>query len=101
VSSTADLGPCRLIVQGEVDVASVPLLLDEARELLATGPFRLEVDLEAVTFIDSSGLGALVRVRNEAKEQGIAVTLANVSDSTQRLLQLSGLHHVFEIGLDE
>lgn len=87
----------RLSVRGEVDIAVVAGLLAEAERSMDVSRPRLEVDLQDVTFIDSSGLGALVQIQRNASERGISVVLTHPSAATRRLLELSGLDHVFTI----
>ena len=53
------------------------------------------LDLGDVTFIDSSGLGVLVRLRKEADAQSKPFSLVNVSPSVERLLEVTGLDDVF------
>ena len=93
-------GTCVLWVQGEFDLAVVDEFLEQALPCLA-GADALELDLHGVSFIDSSGLGALVHVRNEAARQGKPMSLVNVSPATHRLLEITGLHHAFEIRPDD
>ena len=84
-----------ITMSGEVDIATVDQLLAEAYACLE-GPAEVcEVDLSGVTFIDSSGLGALVRIRNVAQDQGKQVVLTNVPASVGRLLEVTGLADVF------
>ncbi len=96
-----DSGVCSLELSGEVDIAAVEEVLTRAERYLQNRPAVLEIDLQGVTFIDSSGLGALVRIRNQAGEQGTKVVLVSVSGASRRLLELSGLDQVFEIGTRE
>jgi anti-sigma B factor antagonist len=86
-----------LDVSGEVDIASLDALLVRALRCLEESQSVLEIDLNGVTFIDSSGLGALVRIRNEAAARGTDVTLVSTPDSVKRLLELSGLSTIFDI----
>lgn len=101
MSDPAGFHASRLAVSGEVDVATVPELLAEAHRLLEADPPRLEVDLKEVTFIDSSGLGALVQIQKAADDKGISVVLTRSSGPTRRLLELTGLQHVFTIAPPE
>lgn len=89
-------GGCVLSVEGEFDLAVVDAFLHHALACLDRAA-SLEIDLEQVSFIDSSGLGALIRVRKEAAEKGKALTLVNVSAATNRLLEITGLHDAFDI----
>ena len=87
-----------LKLTGDVDIAAAEGVFREGSRCLEGGPPALEIDLSGVTFIDSSGLGALVRIRNQAERQGATVVLVNLSRSSRRLLELSGLDQVFAIG---
>ncbi|MGH8969162.1 MAG: STAS domain-containing protein [Actinomycetes bacterium] len=49
-------------VTGEVDVASAPELRDNLLALVNRGADSLVVDLRGVTFIDSTGVGSLLRI---------------------------------------
>jgi len=95
VPSVGPDGRATLSLSGEVDIAAVDELLDAARSCLDRADHVIVLDLGAVTFIDSSGLGALVRVRNLAAERDLAVELVHVPRSVQRLFDLTGLESVF------
>ena len=47
-------------VGGEIDVYTAPKLRDKITELVGEGGYHLVVDMEAVEFLDSTGLGVLV-----------------------------------------
>jgi anti-anti-sigma factor len=89
-------GSCVVSVVGEMDLAVVAEFLARALECLDRAD-ALTLDLGGVSFIDSSGLGALVRVRKEAGNRGKTLTLVNVSASTHRLLEITGLQDAFDI----
>jgi anti-anti-sigma factor len=80
-----------LAVSGEVDVAAVETLRTEARACLSSDATLLELDLSGVTFIDSTGLGTLVLLRNEAVLAGKQVTLTHAPPAVVRLLEITGL----------
>lgn len=94
-------GAWTVSASGEVDIATVNGLLESARACLAAGAEKLVVDLSAVTFIDSSGLGALVRIRNEARRDGVPVVLREVPSTVERLLEVTGLVDAFPAGEDD
>lgn len=94
VGSATD-GRRTLAASGEVDLATVDELLTSALGCLDDTAEVLEVDLGAVTFIDSSGLGALVRIRKAAHDRGKQVVLANVPASVDRLFAVTGLGEAF------
>ncbi len=80
-----------LRVAGEVDLHVADALVGEAVALDAD---RLVIDLADVTFIDSSGLHALLRIHRHVAG---ALTLRNVTPVTARVLELAGLGDVFAV----
>src|SRR5881397_2465567 len=58
-------------VSGELDIASTPGFERAVEDALRAGPERVMIDLREVTFIDSSGIHALLRVRRRATAQEI------------------------------
>ncbi len=91
---THEDGSAILSVAGEIDLAVTDEFVLVAQSCLKQGN-GLSLDLGEVTFIDSSGLGVLVLMRKEAAEQDKTFRLANVSSSVERLLEVTGLDHVF------
>ena len=76
-------------VQGELDLESAPALERALSQLAAGG--RLLIDLDAVEFMDSSGLAVLLRARQAAQQNGhrLAVRFAG-SPTIARLFELTG-----------
>ncbi|MBD2345214.1 anti-sigma factor antagonist [Anabaena subtropica] len=60
-------------------------------------PKEIIIDFQATTFMDSSGLGALVSNFKTTQEKGIAMILRNVSPQVMAVLNLTGLDKVFSI----
>lgn len=60
-------------------------------------PKQIIIDFHQTTFMDSSGLGALVSNLKTAQEKGIALTLQNVTPQVMAVLNLTGLDQVFSI----
>ena len=63
-------------------------------------PAVLVIDLGAVTFCDSTGLGTLLRARDDAAHQGAALHLAHPTRIVARLLEITGADQVFTIDPD-
>lgn len=55
------------------------------------------LQLDHVDFVDSSGLGALVRLMQAARARGGDLKLTGVSPRTRKTLEMTGLHAQFEI----
>jgi anti-sigma B factor antagonist len=77
-------------VTGDVDIFTVPRLRESLFKLADSGR-TLIVDLNRVTFIDSSGLGALVGAARRAAAQGGSLHAVCARPPTRRLLWLTGV----------
>lgn len=80
-----------LQVAGEVDLATRDELRERLLALVAEGARHLVVDLTGLEFIDSSGLGVLIRVRNVVQEQGGSLTLVANQERILKPFRVTGL----------
>jgi anti-anti-sigma factor len=55
------------------------------------------IDLAKVTFMDSTGLGALVTIRNASHRLSKQLSLRSVPERVQKLLAVTGLDRAFVI----
>ncbi len=84
-------------LDGELDLATAPLLTDELTGL-TPGAEHLVLDLSAVRFLGTGGLSALVRTARAATARGVALHLAGATHSeVSRPLAVTGLLGVFDI----
>lgn len=92
-------GPAVVIaVAGDLDIATADQLFQQAHGVLRDGaPARLVLDLSGIEFLDSSGIGTLVELRNVATDTDGALVLRRPSARTRRLLQITALDAVFTI----
>ena len=84
-------GQSLLAVAGEVDMSNADRLHDAIIEAATRADSEVEVDVSGVTFIDSTGLSALVRARSELEPRGIAIELRNSTPQVARILEITGL----------
>ena len=70
-------------------------------ELFGNGDSRIVVNLADVPMIDSSGIGALVRLLTIAKQRGGALKLVSPSKLAVQTLKIVGLLNLFETYDDE
>jgi anti-sigma B factor antagonist len=68
--------------------------------LIEEGRVNLLVDLSSVGFLDSSGLGALVRALTNTQKEGGQTKLLNAGPQIRKLLQMTKLDSVFELHED-
>ncbi len=86
-------------LDGELDLATVPLLRDAAREGLADDTCSvLVLDLAELSFLDSTGLGCWIELRNATEDSGKSLRLESVPPSALRTVTIAGLAPLF--GLD-
>lgn len=84
-------------VAGEIDVASADRLRERLARAVAEGGTDLVVDLTAVTFMDSTGLGLLVGTLKRVRTAGGRMALVIDSDQLMKIFTITGLHQVFAI----
>jgi anti-sigma B factor antagonist len=89
-------GASTLRVTGEVDVAVADELREAGERVVEQAPGdRLDLDLAGVTFMDSSGLGAMVAIRNAALAAGGELRIVACSSRVLELLTLTDLAAAF------
>jgi anti-sigma B factor antagonist len=87
-----------LEASGELDLSSAHLLHEAGSKAVSDPRCRhLVVDLAAVAFMDSTGLGALIAIRNIALTRHLSFALLNPSRSVAKVLRLTGLEGVFQV----
>ena len=72
------------------------LLKDKINSLLAAGKKKLLLNLESVPYIDSAGLGEVVRTYTTVSRQGGSLKLLNLTKRIEDLLSITKLLTVFE-----
>jgi anti-sigma B factor antagonist len=86
-----------LAVSGEVDVATVPRLREQLHGLVASGTPRIVVNLDAVDFLDSTGLGVLVGALKRVRNNGGELALVCTSPRIRKVFEVTGLTKVFSL----
>lgn len=81
-------GRSHLTVRGDLDAMSAP---DLHAALAACTEGDVEVDMAGVTFIDSSGLAAVIEAHLRLRPSGRRLTIVDRSPVVRRLLDLSGV----------
>ena len=77
------------------------VLRDTVRDLASKGNKRILLNLENVTYIDSSGIGELVSAFTSVSNQGGELKLLKLTKKVHDLLQITKLYTVFDIRDDE
>jgi anti-sigma B factor antagonist len=104
IESNADgAGRMVLRVTGSIDLQTRSQLLDAGRAAMAKQPSAVVLDLSGVSFIDSTGIGALVEIGHAAADDSDndndagGLILRNPSPRVIRILDISGLRDAWPI----
>ena len=91
-----------LDVQGDLTLGDPEQMFrDTVAELISKKQTRLIVNLESVEFVDSSGVGAIIRTHTTLTKQGGRLKLLKVNKLIRQTLKITGLLAVLEIKDDE
>jgi anti-anti-sigma factor len=90
-------GPAVVVAGGQLDLAAVQALRERMDAADGAG---LVIDVEGVTFVDSSALRELLQARARLAERATGLVLAAVPHPFRRLLELTGTLDLFETAPD-
>ena len=91
-----------LDVSGRITLGEGNVMLREiVRDLAEKGNKRIVLNLGEVVYIDSSGVGELVKTHTTIRNKGGQLKLANLNRRVHDLLQMTRLYTVFDIEQDE
>lgn len=83
-------GTLTVTLSGEIDLDSVTLLHQAIQEAHAPWGTHLAIDLSGVTFMDSTGVHALLTCYQHAQDHGGAMSVTGAQGIVERVLHLSG-----------
>jgi anti-anti-sigma factor len=89
VLAVLDAGGTKLVLGGELDLASAPALL-EAVGIAARAAYALTIDLSRLSFIDSSGIQAVLMARDTCASLDVPLWLVPGPRAVQRVFALTG-----------
>ncbi len=86
-----------LDLNGEVDSYNAPKLRERMVSLIDEGQTKLVINLSAVDYIDSTGLGTLVGGLKRASEKGGEIQIICPNEQIYKVFSITGLVRVFHI----
>ncbi len=86
-----------LDISGEIDLYNAPEIKDIINSLIEEKKFNVIINLEKVTYIDSSGIGALISSLSNLKKYQGGLKIINVFASVRKVFELTKLTSFFEI----
>ncbi|MGO9343343.1 MAG: STAS domain-containing protein [Acidimicrobiales bacterium] len=90
-------GTAVVVVAGEIDVYTSPLLQERLVEVLRDGISSIVLDLSAVTFLDSTGLGVLITCLKRCRSAEGDLVLVTAQPNVLKVLEITGLNDVFQV----
>lgn len=81
-------------LSGWIEIASAPLLRDTLISLVDDGHVHLVVDLAAVVFLDSTGLGVLIGLLHRLRSRDGSLVLAGARDRVYKVFHTTQLTKV-------
>ena len=97
VTEVLEPGVVLVRMSGEIDIASTDFAAEAIRAAIVPPTRLVLIDLSAVTFCSSAGLGNLVEARQLATQHGIDLALVGVGRPVDRPLSITGLGGQFRI----
>lgn len=82
---------------GRLDTTSSGQLKNTVSAMIDEQKIKILIDLSAVDFIDSSGLGMLVTCLRSARKAGGTLKITSLQDNPKNLFEITRLDRVFEI----
>ncbi len=92
---TADNGITVVAPTGRLDVAGAPALKEAISEVVKNGPPRIVIDMEGVSFVDSTGLGSVISALKQVRGSQGELRLAAPNQQARLVLELTTLDRVF------
>lgn len=86
-------------LDGDLDLASAADLVAVVHEELRAGSTYLVIDLRDLAFIDSTGLGAIARLQEQAAGDGAELVVRNPSALASRAFEITGFGSVLDVGV--
>ncbi|SDK73776.1 anti-sigma-factor antagonist [Nocardioides sp. YR527] len=93
VETTSDKGVV-IAPQGKFNLVNAPTVKARIDELVSGGASRIVIDLSGVSFIDSSGLGALIGSLKSARQARGDVRIASPGEQVRAVLRLTNLDRI-------
>lgn len=85
-----------LKLSGEIDAYTAPRLKEHLLNLIEDNQ-EVQVDMQQVNYMDSTGLGVFISALKTSKEANKTFKLVNLQENVYRLFNITGLNEVIDI----
>jgi anti-sigma B factor antagonist len=90
-------GAYRIEALGELDLAGVPALATQLARALESPATEVHLDLSGLGFIDSTGLGEIVRAQRECDRNGCEFRVLRATGQVAEIIRFTGLDAVLDL----
>jgi anti-sigma B factor antagonist len=101
VKAKQDRTGTTIILEGEFDMTGTDRFWAFFNEALAASPRSITLNARGLTFIDSSGLKALLHARAAATDAGVAFLVSEPSPELRRIAEITGIEDLLEDLLED
>lgn len=84
-------------ISGEIDLYNAPDIKENIQKLVEAQKFKIVLDMQGVSYIDSSGIGAMISALSGLKRHKGGLKLANLHGPVKKVFELTKLNSFFEI----
>ncbi|WKY47026.1 STAS domain-containing protein [Eubacteriaceae bacterium ES3] len=84
-------------IKGEVDIYSVDQFRESIEKSINQKKSKIILDCTELSYIDSTGMGVLIEMRNKTRELGQNMIVKNPRPNVKKLLALTGVDKIIEI----
>ncbi len=84
-------------IEGEIDVYTSPKVKEALNDLIQKGNNNIIVNLEGVSYIDSTGLGVLIGALKRVKENNGDIKLVCTNLQIKKIFDITGLVKIFDL----
>ena len=84
-------------LEGELTLLTQSEFVEKQREALSRDISGVVVDVGGMSFMDSSGLGAIIGLQREARDAGVVVAFAGFTELPRRVLEVTHMDLVMDL----
>jgi anti-sigma B factor antagonist len=91
VSSPDSGGFENVLISGDCDLYAAPPFAEAMKRRISGGARRLRFDLSEVAYLDSTGVGAFIRILQEARTFGTELRFRGIKGTPRKVLRMSNI----------
>ena len=89
-------GVVTIVLSGDLDLATAPILSEKLAPFEGNGVSTIILDLQDLTFIDSTGMHTFLEARNRAMSNGQRLLVRGANPAAQRHIKIVGLQFLLD-----